>query len=119
MFVGFLMYRSGIYINLGNLFWTNGGNKFWNGYRKTNKNIDNAFDNIWDKLLQFNNNIESGINSIGSGISRAGTTLKVIAKGMGRMISAVPGKIAESTHKPADPKTDFEQRVITERDQKE
>jgi hypothetical protein len=112
MFVGFLMYRSGIYINLGNLFWTNGGNKFWKGYRKTNKNIDKAFDNIWDKLLQFNNSIESGI-------AKTGTTFKVIAKGLGRMISAVPGKIAESTHKPADPKTDFEQRVITERDQKE
>jgi len=110
MIIGFLMYRSGIYINLGNLYWKNGGSKFWRSSQSFNKSFDNLIDNVWNKLMGINDSIEHSINSTGKNIGH-------IYTGIGSIVRSIPKKIWQN--KPKDPKADFEDRVIRDRDRNE
>jgi len=114
MFIGFLMYRSGIYVNLGNLYWKNGGSKFWRSSQSLNKSFDNLIDNVWNKLMLINNSIEHSISSIEHSISSTGKNIRHIYGGIGGIVRSLPKKIWQS--KPKDPKADFEDRVIKDRD---
>jgi len=40
MLVGLLIYRSGLHISMGQLFWHTGGKSFWSGFKGKNKTLD-------------------------------------------------------------------------------
>jgi len=54
---GAVLYSSGAYIKLGNLYWDQGGSTISAGLNETNNAIGNVFDNIWVGLLHIDRTV--------------------------------------------------------------
>jgi len=62
IFVGMLIYRSGLYLSLGNIYWNNGGRKLWGGMVSMNDAFDNSAHNLWNGLVLFDNTVEGAFD---------------------------------------------------------
>jgi hypothetical protein len=54
---GAVLYRSGAYIKLGNIYWEQGGSTISAGLNETNNAIGNVFENIWVGLLHIDRTV--------------------------------------------------------------
>jgi len=55
--LGAVLYKSGAYIKLGNLYWDQGGSTISAGLNETNNVIGNVFENIWVGLLHIDRTV--------------------------------------------------------------
>jgi len=64
IFVGLLIYRSGLYISLGNIYWNNGGRKLWGGMVNIGDIFDNSAGKFWNGLVLIDDSVEGSINQV-------------------------------------------------------
>lgn len=74
--VGLVLYKSGMYINIGNVLWNRGGSTVWGGVSGTGSAINQGLDSTWDSMITTQNKVEVFFLKLGF---RFKALLKIIA----------------------------------------
>lgn len=64
IFTGMLIYKSGLYISLGNIYWHNGGRKLWGEMVNMNDAFDSSVSNFWNGIVLIDESVEGSVNKI-------------------------------------------------------
>lgn len=74
--MGFALYKSGLYINLGNVIWNKGGASVWGGISDTGTSLNAGLGSAWSAMVAADNKVESAFLSLGFKIKAFFTLIK-------------------------------------------
>ncbi len=61
LMIGLGLYKSGLYISLGNLLWNNGGISVWSGLNQGSSAVDRTIGQAWLGLNEFDSKMEGSV----------------------------------------------------------